>query len=243
MSLSSPGSSAYTDAFRPPAQIPRRHGQLNLTRSLGLEGPSMLGTVACRTPPALDHAFTQLAWCRVSTDEASFNCWPFRTPGHSIFTCSFIPAPSRTFSAYRYWLHANPRSTRDDVAQMISPACIRFPQADFSKPPPGADVLMEIPPVPFSQPLFDPHRAERAHGGGQVEARVRFGSRSAVHALVEARIGNEASHHASTAAQVDRLPGPEAGHASSTTNSCDSDPGKYKGGCVGLSVRFAFNPS
>ena len=226
MSLPSPGSSAYTDAFRSSAQMPPPPAQLDLTRALAPGGPGMLGTFACRTPPALDHEVTQLAWCSVSTDEASFNCWACRTPGHSIFTCPSIPAPSRTFFAYRYWLHANPRATREDVARAISSARRRFPQADFSKSPPAADVPREIPPVTFFQPMFNPHRAERTHRGGRGGVRVRFGSRSTVHALSETRVGNEATYPISSAAQVDRLPDPEEGHASSTTSSSDSDPGK-----------------
>ena len=186
----------------------------------------MLGTFACRTPPALDHEVTQLAWCSVSTDDASFNSWACRTPGHSIFTCPFISVLSRTFFAYRYWLHANPRATREDVAQAISSARRRFPQADFSKSPPAADVPREIPPVTFSQPKFNPHRAEGAHRGGRGGARVRLGSRSTVHALPETRVGNEATYPISSAAQVDRLPDPEEGHSSSRTSSSDSDPGK-----------------
>ena len=84
----------------------------------------MLGTCACRTPPALDHDVTQLARRSVSTHEASFKCWACRTPVQSIFTCPFIRAPSRIFFAYRNWLHA---AIRDDVAQAISSARRRFP--------------------------------------------------------------------------------------------------------------------
>ena len=100
MSLPSPGSSAYTDAFRASAQMLPPPAQLDITRALAPGGLGMLGTFACRIPSTLDHEVTQLAWCSVSTDEASFNFWACRTPGHSIFTCPFIPAPSRTFFAY-----------------------------------------------------------------------------------------------------------------------------------------------
>ena len=70
-----------------------------------------------RVPPVLTEEQMRQAWLVVPGDEAIYSCWACRTVEHSLFTCPYIPAHSRTFFAYRNYLYQTGESA--EIAEYV----------------------------------------------------------------------------------------------------------------------------